>query len=311
MLLAWGNSTAIGRCRATNTARSKQVYVMQNAILTETIAGVTDILGAELDDIRIERAVIGLFYTGVSLSCGTAGGCATPRDAMPEAMCCPMTMQGAPYYGPLRGKPARALLSDVHQADGIRRALAIATLNALAEQCWRRRPHPLVELRAGIDAFDAVDLAPADRVVVVGAFIPFLKRLKARGQSYLVLEQDPSTLKPEEMPFYRPAEAAREVVPQANVLLVTGTTLLNNTLEDLLSWARPQTRVTIVGPSVTMLPGPLLARGADVLGGVRITNPDEFLAIIGEGGGAPHFLGRAAEKIVLGRRTDGTAAKAA
>jgi uncharacterized protein (DUF4213/DUF364 family) len=288
-----------------------QSPIPPNGILAETIAGVTDILGSELDGITVERAVVGMFYTGVALSCGTAGGCATPRDAVPEAMCCPMTMQGAPYYGPLRGKPAAALIANAQTADGIRRALAIATLNALAEQCWRRRPHPLVELRPGIDAFDAGDIGADDRVVIVGAFIPFLKRLKAQRQPYLVLEQDPATLKPEEMPFYRPAETAREVVPQADVLLVTGTTLLNDTLEDLLSWAGPRTRVTIVGPSVTMLPGPFLDRRADILGGVRITDPDEFLAIIGEGGGAPHFLGRAAEKIVLARRSAAHQAKVA
>jgi uncharacterized protein (DUF4213/DUF364 family) len=304
----------MGGCCATNTTDSKQSLTVQTilpkGILAETIAAVTDILGAELDGITVERAVIGLFYTGVALSCGTADGCATPRDAMPDAMCCPMTMQGAPYYGPLQGKTAAALIGDVQAADGIRRSLAIATLNALAEECWGRRPHPLVELRAGIDAFDAVKLAPDNQVVVVGAFIPFLKRLKSRGQPYLVLEQEPGTLKPEEMPFYRPAEMAREVVPLADVLLITGTTLLNDTLEDLLALARPDTKVTIVGPSVTLLPGPFLDRGADVLGGVRITKPDEFLAILGEGGGAPHFLGRAAEKIVLARRS-ASAAKAA
>ena len=34
-------------------------------ILTETIASTQDILGADLDRITVERAVVGLFFTGV------------------------------------------------------------------------------------------------------------------------------------------------------------------------------------------------------------------------------------------------------
>ncbi len=40
-----------------------------------------------------------------------------------------------------------------------------------------------------------------------------------------------------------------------------------------------------------MLPDAFLARGADILGTVRITAPDEFLDLLAEGGSAPHFLG--------------------
>jgi uncharacterized protein (DUF4213/DUF364 family) len=104
------------------------------------------------------------------------------------------------------------------------------------------------------------------------------------------------------MPFYRPAEAAAEVVPEADVLLVSGSTLLNDTLEDLLAMARPETRVTVVGPTVGLLPDAFVARGADILGSVRITRPDAFLDLLAEGGSAPHFLGHSAEKVVLARR---------
>jgi uncharacterized protein len=113
------------------------------------------------------------------------------------------------------------------------------------------------------------------------------------------------------MPFYRPAAMAPEIVPAADVLLITGATLLNDTLEDLLALARPEARVTVLGPTVGMLPDALLARGADILGSVRITEPDAFLDLLAEGGSAPHFLGRSAEKIVLARRVQETKARVA
>ncbi len=278
---------------------------MQSAILNETIAAVTDILGPELDAITVERAVIGLFFTGVKLSAGpeiaVAGTCATPRDAIAGDICCPVSARAAGLRERIAGRPAAELMRDALAPEGLRRAVGIATLNALAEWAWRRRPDPGVALLPGTDAFEATELRDGERVVLVGAFVPFLKELKRRRQPFLVLEQNPAALKPEEMPFYRPAELAAEIVPGADVLLITGATLINDTLEDLLALARPDARVTVLGPTVGMLPDAFLARGADILGSARITRPDDFLDLLAEGGSAPHFLGHSAEKIVLAR----------
>jgi uncharacterized protein (DUF4213/DUF364 family) len=272
------------------------------AILHETVALARDILGSEFERLAVERAAIGLFFTGVKLDSGHAGTCATPIRSIPEAVCCPSSAMAMPFSGKLHGRPACDLVEEAFSAHGIRRAVGIACLNALADLCWERRPNPEVELRLGVDAFDAAEIRPGERVVVVGAFVPFLRELKRRRQPYLVLEQDPATLKPDELPFFRPAEAAPEVVPEADVLLVTGTTLLNDTLEHLLGLAGPSCRVTMVGPTVGLLPDAFLRRGADILGSVRITDPDAFLDMLAEGGSGYHFLGRSAQKVVLVRR---------
>jgi uncharacterized protein len=278
---------------------------MDSAILNETIAGVTDILGAELAEIAVARAVVGLHFTGVKLSAGPGivlgGTCATPREAAPAEICCPVAAHRAPFRR-IAGRPAAELMRDAAAASGLARAVGIATLNALAELCWRRRPCAEAELLPGCDAFDATRLGAGEQVVLVGAFVPFLKELKRRRQPYLVLERSPAALKGEELPFYRPAEMAPEVVPEADVLLITGSTLLTDTLEELLALARPGARITVVGPTVGMLPDPFFARGAALLGTVRVTRPEEFLDLLAEGGSAPHFLGQCAEKVVLARR---------
>jgi uncharacterized protein len=273
-----------------------------NSILGETIAMIGSILGSELDEITIERAVVGLFFTGVKLSVGTAGTSATPIKSIPEAVCCPSSAMAMPVAGKLRGRRTADLAREALSDHGIRRAVGIAAVNALAELCWQRRPSPDVELQPGVDAFDATDIRQGDQVVVVGAFVPFLKELKRRDQAFLVLEQDPATLKADELPFFRPAEQAAEILPDADVVLITGSTLVNNTLEQLLALARPDARVTVVGPTVGMLPDAFLARGADVLGCLRITEPDAFLDLLAEGGSGYHLFGRSAQKLVLARR---------
>src|SRR5215467_7371874 len=272
------------------------------AILPETLASIRDVLGPGLDGITVERAVVGLFFTGVKLDNGIAGACATPIKTIPEAVCCPSSAISMPFPGKLKDRQAFDLAREALGDNGIRRAVGIAAMNALADTCWRRRPHPETELRLCIDAFDATEIHTGDRVVVVGAFVPFLRELKRRRQPYLVLEQDPATLKADELPFFRPAEQAATVVPEADVLLITGTTLINDTLEELLALARPTVRVTMVGPTVSLLPDAFLRRGADILGTVRITAPNEFLETLAEGGSGYHFLGRSAQKVVLVKR---------
>ncbi len=272
------------------------------AILAETIAIIRDTVANEVEAVRIERAVVGLFFTGVKVTTGHVGACATPIKRIPEAVCCPSSAHAMPFPGKLRGRRAADFMEEAQQPDGIRRAIGVAATNALAALCWDRRPYPDVELETGVDAFDAAEIRPGERVVVVGAFGPFLRELKRRGQQYLVLEQDPSTLKAEELPYYRRAEDAPLVVPEADVLLITGTTLLNDTLDQILAAARPDARKVVVGPTVGLMPEPYIRRGCNVLGTIRVTDADNFLDVLAEGGSGYHFFGRSAQKVVLRSR---------
>ena len=278
------------------------MQIQADAILQETIASIRALLGDDFGRITVERAVIGLFFTGVKLANGSTGACATPIKSIPEAVCCPTSTMAMPFPGKLRGRPAADLLDEVHQSHGIRRAVGIATMNALADAAWRRRPHPDVVLHEDLDAFDAVTIGPQEHVVVVGAFVPFLKELKRRQQPYTVLELDPATLKAEELSHFRHASEAPAVVPTGDVIMITGTTLLNDTLEGLLAAVRPEARVVVVGPTVGLVPDAYLRRGADILGSIRVTQPDAFLDLLAEGGSGYHFFGRAVQRVVLARR---------
>jgi uncharacterized protein len=296
-------------CYASCTA--KEQHMQNQTIQAEIIAGIEDILASELDRIRIERAVIGLFFTGVKLNTGVAAACATPLRSIPEAVCCPSSAMAMPFPGKLQGRAVRELLKETKAKSGIRRAVSVATMNALADMCWDRRTPPDLELHTGVDAYDAADIRPDDQVVVVGAFVPLLKSLKRTQRSFTVLEMDPATLKPDELQYFCPAEHAASVLPSADVVLITGTTLVNDTLEHLLGLCRPAARVVLVGPTVGLLPDAFVRRGVDVLGGIRVTKPDAFLDVLAEGGSGYHFFGHSAEKVVVKRRVRHPASRAA
>lgn len=271
-------------------------------ILHETYHEIERTLGAPLFDLRVERAVIGLFFTGVKLDNGQGGVCYTPIKTIPEAVCCPSSARAMPASGRLRGTPAAALVDDMWGGSAINRAVGIATLNALSSTCWSLHPPADYAIEQGVDALDDLHLTDAQHVVVVGALAPFLKVLKRRGRPYRVLELDPSTLRPDEMPFYARADEAPVEVPRADVLVVTGTSLINDTLEGLLALARPDATVVVVGPTASTLPQAFFRRGVDILGGVLVNDPDALLDVLAEAGSGYHFFGRWAERIVIRRR---------
>ena len=150
-----------------------------NEILAQTLEHVAAILGDELDTLTIERAVLGLFFSGVKLSDGHGGLCFTPIKEIPEAVCCPSSARAMPSSGRLSGRSAREYLEDITGGNILKKALGIATLNALSAACWDRMPEKQYELELGKDAFEEIDIHPEERTVVVGALIPMMKKLMA------------------------------------------------------------------------------------------------------------------------------------
>ncbi|WP_068634608.1 DUF364 domain-containing protein [Thauera butanivorans] len=270
-----------------------------DTLLAELHATVLERLGDEAGRLAIERAVLGIFFTGVKLSNGAGGLCATPIKGVPEAVCCPSSAKAMPTPGKLAGRLAVQVLEDLYRPQDLRRTLAIATLNALAETLWLRDGGPAcAELREG-DAFDALSILPGQRVALVGAFPPYMRELRRRGQPFHVLELAPETLKPEELPFYAPADRAPEIVPQADVFITTGTTLTNDTLDSLLRLLRPGAEAAVIGPTATLIAGPFARRGVTVLGGTRVLETDELLERLAEGGSGYHLFGKTVERVTL------------
>jgi uncharacterized protein (DUF4213/DUF364 family) len=84
-----------------------------------------------------------------------------------------------------------------------------------------------------------------------------------------------------------PDTACEEVVPRADVVVITGSSLANGTVDRLLELAGNARTVALVGPTVSCVPDPLFSRGVDYAGGVRIRDADRALQVIAEGGGTP------------------------
>lgn len=270
-----------------------------STLLAELHATVLDRLGTEAQALTLERAVLGIFFTGVKLSNGAGGLCATPVKSVPEAVCCPSSAKAMPVPGKIAGRRAVDVLDDLYRAQDLRRALAIATLNAVVESLWLRDGPPAGAALSDGDAFEALPIAPGQRVALVGAFPPYMRELRRRGQPFNVLELDPATLRPEELPYFIPGARAPEVIPLADVFVTTGTTLINGSLDGLLRLLRPGVEAAVIGPTATLVAEPFARRGVTVLGGTRVRAPDELLELLAEGGSGYHFFGKTVERVTL------------
>ena len=75
-----------------------------------------------------------------------------------------------------------------------------------------------------------------------------------------------------------------------DVLFCTGTTLINNSLEEILHvFKKTANYIILIGPTASMIPDVLFDNGIDIVGGMKIFNTKATLKIIQEGGGTKLF----------------------
>jgi uncharacterized protein (DUF4213/DUF364 family) len=234
----------------------------ETSLIQELIETVERGLGAR--DVTVEGVRIGVFYTAVKLDSGQAGVAFTPIREIPEAVCCPRSASRMPAAGQLASQSAWELARYALTESPLKVAVGIATLNALSALLMEENGLPGYQRLLGADALDVVEIHPDDRMVLVGAFVPFIRRLKGTVKQLRVVEKNPQALKGDEMEFYRPAEQAEEVLNQADVVVISGSAIVHHSLDQLLGFCRTTRQVIVAGPTASMYPAPLFDRGVTV-----------------------------------------------
>jgi len=110
-------------------------------------------------------------------------------------------------------------------------------------------------------------------IAIVGRF-PWIPKLRTIARTLWVIEQSPQEGE-------LPAEAAEEILPQADVVGLTGTSFVNHTVDRLLDFSK-NSFVVIVGPTTPLSPV-LFDCGVDILAGVMVVEPDKTIRSISQG----------------------------
>ncbi|MDR5708637.1 MAG: DUF364 domain-containing protein [Armatimonadota bacterium] len=258
-------------------------------------------LSARLGDepVVVQDARVGVFYTAVALDTGHVGVAFTPRG-LADTVCCPRSAASAPPAGRLVGRDAWTLAADARSPVALRRAVGVATLNALSALAMDRFGVPGGVRIPGLDALEAAGVSPEDRVALVGAFSPFIKSLMGTVSALWVVDRHPEALREAERSLWRPPESAAEVLREATVVVITGSALVEGGMDELLDSCPQARRVVLAGPTASPWPEPFFQRGVHILGGIRVLDGPRLVRIVGEGGSG-YFFQEAAEKVCLVR----------
>jgi hypothetical protein len=183
----------------------------------------------------------------------------------------------APFYVSLPGtlaelhrhfpEPGKARLSLRDCLEGLgdaglpERALAVGAWNALSQHLFRRAGFRFPP-RGGADSSQP---RGGERVGMVGYFCPVIDRLVEQGVDVLVIEQQPGRVPPREH-----VELSEDLAELGDCRLVycTASTLINDTLRQVLDCCTKAEAVDLIGPSGSGLPDLLFAQGVHAVGGV-------------------------------------------
>lgn len=250
-------------------------------LLLDRVAGADD---------PAEEVVMGLVWTLCRSPRGT-GLAMTPAAA-------PRTL---PWPGTLVGQPLADLAARLRDWDPHAASLGLAAVNAVIntpDNPLLARARPLVGAGPGNLAVFAhfLPLLGGRRVVVIGRY-PGLETLTA-GADLVVLERQPGA-------GDLPDPACEYLLPEADWVFLTASSLANKTFPRLAELARNATTV-LMGPGTPWL-AELAEFGIDYLAGVQVTDPEQLRRTVAEGGGTRLFEGGAGYALApLGGRSSPT-----
>ena len=154
-------------------------------------------------------------------------------------------------------------------------ALALGAYNALSQHLMRK---------AGFDpAQHSASGGPEGtqvRVGMVGFFPPLAEKFLRQGCRITVIEKQPQRV-PTELGLQ--VSTTPEALVGCDYVVCTASTLINNTIDEVLRATPRMASLNLFGPSASGLPDPLFARGVASVGGIVIDSVEQLRAALAAG----------------------------
>ena len=234
-------------------------------------------------DVRVSELVIGLGFTAVALEDGGLGLAYTWAD---DRACC-SHLRG---WEDAEGASATGLLDLLLGDGGLERSIGMAAANALNHAAALVLPQD--EGPAGA-VIDRLGIGDGTNVSMVGFFPPVARALEGLGAHLDVVDDDKG--------MGDQAAFRARLDRWADVLIMTATTLLGDTVDELLLAAGPQVRVALLGPTTPLVPEAFAGSRVDLLAGMVPVDAAAVLRGVRHGAGAPE-LQRCSRKVYCALR---------
>lgn len=207
------------------------------------------------DPARILASARGSVYTAVMLANGQIGLCATPGH-------------------PVDTDPISIFTMNLSRTD--HRILENAYYNANSN-------YPADKMKTG-DIFDIIGFSEGSRNVMIGYFPPLVEKFRQAGIPVSVFDQS------RDFPEVVPAEELDRLVPEAERIIMTSTTIFNGSFNRIMALRNPGAELFLLGPSTPLDPEFKKEYGISGLFGMVFEPYDfEVLRLIGQGEGTPAF----------------------
>lgn len=246
----------------------------------------------KFESLSIADVRIGLHLVAVQLSDGSIGTAAALEEDHPFSS---KEERDFGEFTPLkiRGQKISELF-EYTKTSKIISSLKTACLSAISTGIISSGKYKVIE---HCDPVDLIDLNQEKTITIVGAFQSYISKISQTSNRLHVLEFNESALKPEQRKYFVPAKEYMTVIPRSDIVIITGQTLVNNTIDDLLNVVSKGTTVIVTGPSGNIIPDVLFENKVNIIGAVRIIRPELVFDIVSEAGLAYHLFKYCAAKI--------------
>lgn len=263
-------------------------------ILDETYQFLRSNFRERIEAMTIAGVRIGLHLTAVKLSDGSYGMASTLEN---DNEYCMKPNRDFEDFSPskISGRKITELF-EIPKHTNITRTLRIAVLNAISSTLLSEKRYRIVEDK---DPVDLIDLGQHKTITMVGAFHSDIRRIAATANKLYVLEMNAGSLPGDNSQYFVPAGDYRKVIPQSDIVIITGFTLVNDTIDGLLSTIPPGVQLVVTGPSSSLVPDILFRHGVSIVGATRIIDGEMLFTIAGEAGAGYHLFKYCARKICI------------
>lgn len=214
---------------------------------------------AKSPDQEVREVWVGAYFTGVW---SRELGLATTQSDIP---CC--FAKELDHAGQLHLHSAYELADLLFSANPLEVSIGMAALNSMITVDTQNSTE--------INARDLIlEHGRGKNVAMIGHF-GFTEALRRAAKKLWVLELDPTF-------GDTPADQAPEILPQADVIGLTATSLINHTFDDLSKLFPPRALVVMLGPTTPLSPV-LFDYGINVAAGSIADAPLDVLHLIGQG----------------------------
>lgn len=227
-----------------------------------------------LEGKRIKDVRIGLGLLVVELDDGSLAVSYVLRDELSPG-CSVM-----PIEKPLVGMEAKEMAEwAIKYNNPLLTSLGLAVLNSVVD-------HTEIEQRSHNDLFKM--LKKDDRVGMIGFIEPMIKQIKAVTSKKMFIFDSSR----ENSNDIYPDTLQKELLPQCNIVMITGTTTINHTLDSVLEYSSNAREIVLIGTSTPLYPAAFSDTKVTQLAGSlwQKENRDRIFTLIGEGRGMKSLM---------------------